>query len=93
MESAFPSHPGRPPPRILAALAEGLDFQAFKNATGVDIRDRLLLAPAKPFSGLGLVETTAQSARITEKGVAVSDHMLSRVGKHSSADAIAGRLA
>ena len=59
-------------------LAEGLDFAAFEKRTGVHPEAPLRMALAQ-FAGLGLVDITATHARISDRGVPVSNHMLARV--------------
>lgn len=59
-------------------LAEGLDYQEFKQSTGMDARGGLESVLA-PFAAEGFAELTASRARLTDKGVAVSDHILKRV--------------
>jgi oxygen-independent coproporphyrinogen III oxidase len=59
-------------------LNEGLNFEEFGARTGVDVRAALRRV-LTPFLDLGLVELTTRNARITDRGVAVSDHILKRV--------------
>jgi oxygen-independent coproporphyrinogen III oxidase len=59
-------------------LNEGLCYEEFAARTGVDARPALRAVLA-PYVELGLAELTANAARITDRGVAVSDHILRRV--------------
>jgi oxygen-independent coproporphyrinogen-3 oxidase len=59
-------------------LQEGLNFEEFRRRTGIDCRHALEQV-LKPFVALGFAEVTTEVARITERGVAVSDHILKRV--------------
>jgi len=59
-------------------LNEGLNFAEFSARTGVDARPTLERVLA-PFAQQGFAELLPDKARITEKGVAVSNHILSRV--------------
>lgn len=59
-------------------LSDGLNYREFQTRTGVDVAPALarLLAP---YQGQGFAELSPTCARITERGVAVSDHILARV--------------
>ncbi|HVT79128.1 MAG TPA: radical SAM family heme chaperone HemW [Phycisphaerae bacterium] len=59
-------------------LAEGLEYKEFAARTGVNPAAALegVLAP---FAAQGFAELTRERARLTESGVAVSDHILKRV--------------
>jgi oxygen-independent coproporphyrinogen-3 oxidase len=59
-------------------LNEGLNYQEFTARTGIDPRATLRSALA-PYVELGFAELTADTARISDRGVAVSDHILKRV--------------
>jgi oxygen-independent coproporphyrinogen-3 oxidase len=59
-------------------LAEGLDYQEFEQRTGIDARQALERV-LSPFAAEGFAELTVSRARLTDKGVAVSDHILKRV--------------
>ncbi|HEY4328897.1 MAG TPA: hypothetical protein VGN88_04115, partial [Phycisphaerae bacterium] len=59
-------------------LDEGMNFAEFFERTGVDA-EGVLRKVLGPFMEQGLAEVSAERARITERGVAVSDHILKRV--------------
>lgn len=59
-------------------LDEGLDFAEFWRRTGVDVRGALEKVLA-PFAMEGFAEILPGRARITERGVAVSNHIMARV--------------
>ena len=59
-------------------LTEGLNFSEFQARTGVNVAPALRPV-LKPFAEMGLAEVSQTRARITEKGVPVSDHILARV--------------
>ncbi len=59
-------------------LNEGLNFAEFTARTGINARPTLERV-LSPFAQQGFAELLPDQARITEKGVAVSNHILSRV--------------
>jgi oxygen-independent coproporphyrinogen III oxidase len=59
-------------------LHEGLNYAEFLARTGLDVRP-VLEKTLKAFVELGFAEVAPEAARITERGVAVSDHILKRV--------------
>ena len=59
-------------------LNEGLNYRAFAARTGMDAEPALRRV-LQPYVELGFAELTPDAARITERGVAVSDHILKRV--------------
>jgi len=59
-------------------LTEGLNFAAFEARTGVNVAPALRRV-LEPFAEMGLAEISSTRARLTEKGVAVSNHILARV--------------
>jgi oxygen-independent coproporphyrinogen-3 oxidase len=59
-------------------LTEGLPYTEFAAHCGIDAKP-ILEQVLRPFRDQGLAELSPETARITEKGVAVSDHILKRV--------------
>jgi oxygen-independent coproporphyrinogen-3 oxidase len=59
-------------------LAEGLDYAAFRERTGIEARG-VMENVLRKYEEIGLVALTDERARILEKGVAVSNRMLGEV--------------
>jgi len=70
-------------------LHEGLIYSDFQNRTGINPQSTLEKTLA-PFAAQGFVELLPDSARITQPGVAVSDHILKRVLSALESDARTG---
>jgi len=71
-------HLGRRCRRLLASSQRRPQLSGFIARTGIDPQPALRSVLA-PYVDLGFAELTPTAARITDRGVAVSDHILKRV--------------